>query len=396
MHTASLYSDNIELKLDNIKKLCNHFNNPQKLLKFIHIAGTNGKGSVCAFLESIFFDAGLKVGKFSSPELINTCDSISVNRENISEQKLLSLFKKVEASGIIASDFEILTMSAFLYFLDEKCDIVILETGLGGTGDATNIISSPEISVITRISCDHTNFLGNTLEEIAQKKAGIIKSNSKTITIKQDENILPIIENKCLLENNTLTIVDTPEVLGNEFISEKIKYKNNEYTLSLGGIHQAENAVLAIETAIQFGIPENHINSGVSKALHPARFELMCENPTVIFDGAHNADGFLALLNSLDKYFSGKKKSLIIGMMKDKDILAVVKLIKDRDFDIYTVTVPENPRAISALELKNIFSEHGILATDIKIDNIKSIISNDKINVICGSLYLYKSVRPLF
>lgn len=395
-YSAGLYSDNIELKLDNIEKLCARLGNPQKKLEFIHIAGTNGKGSVCAYLESIFLEAGYRVGKFSSPDITDSHDSICVNRKNITDAELVSLHNKIADTGIYVSEFEALTVCAFLHFFNNGCDIVILEAGLGGEGDATNIIDTPKCSVITKISLDHTNYLGTTIEEIAQKKAGIIKYGGKTVTVTQNKSVIEIIEQKCIKEKNNLKISDTPEILSPEFVYESIKYKDALYYLSLGGLHQAENATLAIEVALGFNIPENIIKSGLKKANNPGRFELLSEKPIVIFDGAHNADGFEALLNSLARYFGDKKKSFIIGMMKDKDTEKIAELLKGVHCDVYTLTVPGNPRAMSSSELKSVFEKYGVVATDIEcIENIKNVIS-DNINIICGSLYMYREVSKLF
>lgn len=395
---AGMYSQDIVLSLKNIKKLAEKLNNPQKDLKIIHVAGTNGKGSVCAFLESALIYAGFRVGKFTSPEIKTVCDSIKVNGEDINKSRLLELSRFIKSKDEFScSDFEILTLCAFTYFKEEKCDFVIIEVGLGGEGDATNIIESPLYSVICKISIDHTVFLGNTLESIAEKKAGIIKENSKTVTLhSQAPEVLNIIKNRCNKKNNCLTITSKSEALTPDDTKECFIYKGHKYKSGLSGLYQIENATLAIEVLTDLGISPNIIKEGLASAKNPARFEIMSDNPTIIFDGAHNPDGMDAFLSSLARYFPNTQKNIIIGMMKDKDADTVINLFKkyseDKLSKIYTVNV-DNPRAENPEILKQKFSDAGFSAEcSYTVRQALSEAEKNRITIVCGSLYLHKDI----
>lgn len=393
---TGLYSKDIVLKLNNIKMLTQKFNNPQNDLKFIHVAGTNGKGSVCAFLESVLSVSGFVCGKFTSPEIRDVTDSITVNGENIKKDTLSALFLKSKAAFEHASDFEHLVNCAFLYFKEKKCDFVILETGLGGMGDATNIIDAPLYSVICKISIDHTNFLGSTIEEITKKKAGIIKRNSKTVTLKsQNEKALSILTKKCALENNTLILTKTPEIHAPLGIHEHFSYSGLDIISGLSGIYQIDNACLAIEVLKDLKVPDKFITEGIKNAKHPARFEALSKN--LIFDGAHNPDGVESFLSSLARYFPNTKKNLIVGMMRDKDINSAIELLKkyneDKLSEIFTVEVLNNPRSESSLALANAFMEKGFSVTNAKtLKNALNITQKDRLTAVFGSLYLYKEL----
>lgn len=391
---TGLYSNDIVLELDNIKKLTEKFNNPQKDLRFIHVTGTNGKGSVCAFLESVLLNSGFCCGKFTSPEIRDVTDSITVNGENIKKDELSALFLKSKSAYDKASDFEHLVNCAFLYFKEKKCDFVVLETGLGGIGDATNIIDAPLYSVICKISIDHTNFLGGTLEEIAAKKAGIIKKNSKTVTLK-NQNALSVIKRKCEEENNTLILTKTPEIYKPDGIYEHFSYDGLNLISGLSGLHQIDNISLAVEVLRDLKIPDEFIIKGIKTAKNPARFEALSEN--LIFDGAHNPDGVEAFLSSLSRYFPHTKKNLIFAMMRDKDIKSTIALLKkyneDKLSEIFTVEVKNNPRSESSSYLKELFLENGFSATDAKTpENALRLAKKDRLTAVFGSLYLYREI----
>lgn len=393
---TGLYSNNINLKLDNIKKLTEKFDMPQNDLKFIHIAGTNGKGSVCAFLESALICAGFTIGKFTSPEIRNVTDSINVNRKNIQKKELEELVLKSKELYPDASDFEYLVNCAFLYFKEKKCDFVILETGLGGSGDATNIIVSPLYSVICGISSDHEVFLGNTLEKITEKKAGIIKRNSKTVTLhNQHPAVLKIISEKCLKENNSLILTKEPVILKPEGIFEHILYSELDIISGLSGLYQIDNICLAAEVLLDMKIPNEYIIQGLKCARNPARFEAISEN--LIFDGAHNPAGAEALFSSLDRYFPDTKKNLIIGMMKDKDINSVIEILKnhseDKRSDIFTVNVSGNPRSADSSYLQDMFEKNGFTVYNSKtLKHALSEAKKDRLTIVFGSLYLYREL----
>ncbi len=400
-----------KLRLKGIERLLYHLDNPQEKLKFIHIAGTNGKGSVAAFLQCILTDSGLKTGKYISPNMISVCERISVDGENINEAELEEILERVQKAALISekelgecpTQFEIWTAAAFLYFLYKGCDIVVLETGLGGTRDATNIISAPLASVITHIALDHMDYLGNTLQEIAGEKAGIIKAPKSgrglTITAIQDPEALKVLEKIAIDKNNDFITVKKPESLYFDENGEHFNYKDIlNITSSMLGAHQLDNASLAIETALSLNISHEHIKSGIKRAKNIGRFDIISKNPLIIFDGAHNPDGMRTLADGLNRYFPEKSKDFLMASMADKDIscaLSELKNVKNKN-NFYTVSVKDNPRSMSADKLCETIKHAGFTAfscSDIKEAQKKS---DADMLIICGSLYLYKDYYDTF
>ncbi len=408
------------LRLEGIECLLKHLDNPHKGLKYIHVAGTNGKGSVCEFLQSILTSAGYRTGKYTSPNLISVRERISVDGEMISEDDMDSLLKAVEKGvqkvtaelGEAPTQFEIWTAAAFLHFKAKKCDIVVLETGLGGTRDATNIIEGNLAAVITRLDLDHTEYLGDTIDRIAAAKAGIIKKpqigGGLCITAKQDDAALGVLKKVCNEKQNTLIVTNEPKITGFEGFKEVFDYTSaNGVELKgircgLCGIYQPENAVLAVETALRLGIDEKHIRAGISAAVHPARFEIISQNPIVIYDGAHNKNGMAALCKCLKRYFpQWDGGTFVMGFMGDKDMdssfecLAKSGLMKNSQ--VFGVQVKENPRAATADEICNCAKAYEIDATS--FDDIgaayKKALELNKPVIVCGSLYLYKDFDEL-
>lgn len=404
------------LRLESIRELLNHLGNPQNDLKFIHVAGTNGKGSVCSFLSCIFRSAGYTTGKYISPNLISVCERISINGDNIGEDELAALLRRVENASELAkktlgeypTQFEIWTAAAFCYFKEKKCDIVILETGLGGSRDATNIIPPPLASVICKISFDHTGYLGNTISEIASTKAGIIKSPSDgseglTVSAPQPNDAMSVISDTCRLQNNRLSIADTPTIEHFEGFNEIFSYKHlKNIKCGITGFYQPENAALAIETALCLGVDDEHIIQGIAEARNPARFEIISDEPLVIYDGAHNPDGISALILSLKRYIPVWHGAVFINaFMEDKDICSVYDKIKvsglSESSEFFTVGVKNNPRSASPETVCRIAAECGISATafqDIK-DAYSAALNLNKPVILCGSLYLYKDFAEI-
>ena len=394
-----------KLRLESIDKLTTLLENPQDSLKFIHIAGTNGKGSVCSFLQNILSDAGFVTGKYTSPNMLRVNERITVNGEEISDADLERILKNVELkaekvkeeTGDFPTQFEIWTAAAFCYFKERNCDYVVLETGLGGTRDATNIIKNPVITAITQIAKDHTDYLGDTLVEIAGEKAGIIKPNGITVTIPQDDEIINVL--KAVADKNKNQFIITNDVTVHKFKNclEEFDYKElKDLKISLLGTHQAQNASLAIECSRILGIKEEHIRNGLLKAKNPGRLDIINNAPLTLFDGAHNKNGMSALSSSLKRCFFDKDICFIMGFMRDKDIDGAISELTKNGFgkgnEIFTVSVKDNPRSATAKELSDILSKHGFSCTS--CTNIKQAYEKakklDKMIVICGSLYLYK------
>lgn len=397
-----------KLKLENIDKLTTLLDNPQDDLKFIHIAGTNGKGSVCSFLENILKDVGFVTGKYTSPNMLRVNERICVDGVEISDDDLARIMEIVqkkaeiikEETGDIPTQFEIWTAIAFCYFKEKNCDYVVLETGLGGERDATNIIKNPVISVITQIATDHTEYLGNTIFEIATAKAGIIKESiygGVTVTIPQDEEVLRVLKAKAKEKGNRFIVSENVNLHNFNKFYEEFDYKDlKNLKISLLGAHQAQNASLAIEASICLGIDEKHIRSGLIKAKNAGRLDIIKENPLTIFDGAHNKNGMKALSSFLKRCFPDEEICFIMGFMRDKDIDGALEELTENGYgkgnEVFTVRVSNNPRSATAEELADIVSEHGFKTTS--CDNIKNAYEMaselNKIIVICGSLYLYK------
>ena len=389
------------LRLESITCLLEILDNPHKKINCIHVAGTNGKGSVCAFLQSILTASGKKTGKYISPEMFDVRERISIDGEMISQTDLDLLMDEVhtaaekakESLGELPTQFEIWTAAAFLYFHRQNCDIAVIETGLGGERDATNVTQKPLLSIITRIDMDHMNYLGNSLYDIASAKAGIIKSGCPVITLKQLPDAQRAIDEVTKEKNCPITFIGDTENQSHQNGCEVFDYKGiKDIALGISGFVQAENARLAIEAALALGINESHIKEGLSKARNIGRFDLIGKN--IIFDGAHNPNGMEALVNSLKRYYPQSKKTFICGFMGDKDLSGVFSSLSEfKNSTFYAITVQDNPRAMSGNDIKKTAAPFGI---DMQVcetvnDAIKKA-ANDELIIICGSLYTYKDI----
>ncbi len=382
--------------LERITKLLEKLDNPQDSLKFIHVAGTNGKGSACNMLAEVYKEAGLKTGLFTSPYIVDFRERIQINGEYISKEDLAILCKRVKDTGVYVTEFEFITALAFLWFKEQNCDIVILEVGLGGRFDATNVIKAPLCSVIMKIDFDHTAILGDTLEEIAMEKCGIIKKNKVvSYPLQEDEALTEIkkhAENLVVPNLNNLSVLSST-ISGNRFI-----YNETEYKTRLIGNHQIYNALTVIETVNAAGIEvsANALIKGIANATVPARLELINQNPIVFLDGAHNPNGADAISSFMENY-SGDIVA-IAGMMADKNCEGFLKKVLKYCSCLVTVTVKENPRTISAQDLKTLaenYCEKVIVAEDYAsaIKLAKKESGGKKPVFVFGSLYLAGAIR---
>lgn len=318
--------------LDAMYFIMNELGNPQNNLKFVHVAGTNGKGSICEMLNKTLILAGYKVGKFISPHLFESNESVSINNANITDDefdKYLEIFKNISEkyyiqTGRKTTRFEILTALAILYFYEHDCDIVILEVGLGGLYDCTNIVNSL-ISVFGSIGFDHTAILGNTLEEIASQKAGIIKQDSNTVIFNQPA--LPVIESVCKEKNSHLNIIQNSDIKNYTFDDDYQYFDFEDYhniTINLKGKKQTENAAIIIKCCqvLQkhgFNISKEIILEALKNIHHPARFEIVNQAPLIIFDGAHNENALLNFCETVHNLYDSQSKTFIISMITTKD-----------------------------------------------------------------------------
>ena len=356
------------LGLENIKALLDRLDNPQKSLKFIHISGTNGKGTVLAYLSTILRKAGYRTGRYISPTLFSYRERIQVNEEMIEKE---ALARHVTAIADAVADmkekkagtptaFEVETALAFLYFQEKNCDIVVLETGLGGALDATNIIQTTQLEVIVPISMDHTDVLGKTLKEIAMQKAGIIKPHTTMVTAVQKEEAREVLQKVCQEKESRFCEVEEQEISDVQYgyIRQSFSYKNwKNVEISLAGEFQIRNGALALEAVNQlrnigFSLSDEAVYAGMREAKWLGRFTVMSQDPLVILDGAHNPQAAEALRKSLELYFKGKKLYYVFGVFQDKDYKKIIEITAPLAEHIITVETPNNPRALSAEELK--------------------------------------------
>ena len=363
---------------------------PEKDLKIIHVAGTNGKGSTAEMMTNILSKAGYKVGKFISPHLIKYNERISIGNQNITDKEIENLITiidpKIKKYNSLNDRkitlFELETTMALLYFYENNCDFVVLETGLGGLYDCTNIVN-PIVSIITSIGYDHMQVLGSTLEEIAKQKAGIIKENSETIFVEQTDNetnneinkenelnknnqlnelskVNEIIENTCKEKNNILHLIKKESIINYSYNDEfqTFDYKNyKQIMINLKGKKQTYNAVICIECAEilkskSYNISEETIREGLKTVVHKARFEKICNNPLVIYDGAHNEPAIENLISNIEMYYKNNKKAYIVSILKSKDYESMLKqLVKDEDAVFIFTSGNDNQRYVSKEEL---------------------------------------------
>ena len=392
--------------LDRMRELMQSLGNPQDKLKFVHVAGTNGKGSTVKLIASALCEAGYKTGMYISPFVEVFNERMQINGENISDSDLVALTEKVKKAIEALDDkgtyppvteFEAVTAIAFCYYAQENCDVVVLEVGLGGRYDATNIIKQPLVSVITAISLDHTAVLGNTHAIIAGEKCGIIKENCPAVLYPyQDKDATEVVENKCG-EMNASRVVPNISLIKNLKITSggaSFTYKDVDLSLSLAGVHQVYNAVTAYETLSilrQNGmkIEDEHIKAGFSECKFFGRLYKLTDN--IIFDGAHNPDGIDALCDYIDSFVDGNL-IVVMGMVKDKEYSYCIKKIASLADEYIAVEVP-SPRKLpwqENLEEAKKYCGNSKGYTDIEkaIKDVMDKLSDNDTLIICGSLYL--------
>lgn len=395
------------LGLDNMRELLKRLGNPQDSLKFVHISGTNGKGSVLAYLSTVFKEAGYRTGRYISPTLFSYREKIQVNEKFIGREDLSRLTEKVKAAAeemqnCAAGDptiFEIETALAFLYFVEQKCDIVILETGLGGALDATNVITTPVMEIIASISMDHMEFLGDTLGKIAYQKAGIIKPDTSVVSAMQQPEAMDVICNVCRERDCTFQTVDPEQIkdISYGYEGQSFSYKNWEnIKISLMGSYQIKNAALALEAInalrkLGYDLKDRAVYQGMKKAIWKGRFTLISKDPVILMDGAHNPAAAEELVRSLKLYYAGKKFYYIFGMFRDKDYAQVIRLTAPMAEHIITVQTPGNPRALPAAELKEAVAEvnpsvEAAESLRMAVNQVMERIDSDSVVVIFGSL----------
>jgi dihydrofolate synthase/folylpolyglutamate synthase len=395
--------------LERISELCEKLGNPERKLKFVHVAGTNGKGSFCSMLESVLRAAGYKTGLYTSPYIKEFNERMRVMGKNIENDTLADITSRVrpiaDAMADKPTEFELITAIAFQYFYESGCDVVVLEAGMGGRLDSTNVIREPLLSVITGIALDHTDYLGDTVAKIATEKAGIIKDSSPVLYGGEDNEAREVIRAVASDRKSEFFDVDYQKIerLDSTLNGTTFDYKEHkDIKINLLGLYQPKNATLVLE-AIDIlrkrgiNISEGAIKCGLRDARWLARFEIISTDPLIIFDGAHNPQGITGAVASIKHYFGSEKVYVLTGVLRDKDykfIAGELATVAERAFTI----TPQNKRALSAEEYAEVLSDLGVTANpypsiETALKAAKDAAKSEGKPLLClGSLYTYADV----
>jgi len=408
-YLASLGRFGIRLGMERIEGLLREVGNPEQKIKTVHITGTNGKGSVTTIITNILLAAGLKVGKFTSPHLVKYNERIELNGHDISDEEFAVLLTRVkEAADRVVqkgvcdqpTEFEILTAMAFLYFAEAKVDYAVIEVGLGGLWDSTNVIT-PIVSVITNVTLEHQDRLGKDLPHIAMQKGGIIKEGVPLVTAAEGEEVLGPLVSIAMLHSAPVYLYGkafrgeskTSSMAGQIFTLRAGDNYSSDYEIKLPGDHQIKNAALAIVAAKIVSKQDDRIGEvalhiGAAHTVWPGRLELVDRNPDVILDGAHNPDGARVLRQALDKFYPGRKRTFVFGMMADKNMQEVAKVLIRPEDVVYTVRADDGSRAAEATDLAGIVGSNAVAMETLSAAFRAARENNQGVIVVCGSLYL--------
>ena len=387
---AALFMDEISvsgmvLGLDSIRELLRRLGDPEKTLKFVHIAGTNGKGSILAYISTVLKTAGYKTGRFFSPHIAFPREKIQINGRPISKKdfcRILTSVKKASdemvAAGLARPTlFETETALALLYFREKNCDIVVMECGLGGRDDSTNVIPAPLVTVFAHIDLDHKMILGDTLEEIAGCKSAIIKEGTSVVSGIQHDEVKKVLSGRCA-EKGAALYYSVPEKIRYSIKKQRFDVEGHKgLAISLAGINQPENAAVAVKALDilaekGFDINDDALRKGLLDTEWFGRFSVLGTKPFVIVDGAHNPDAAVRLKESLDLYFKDEKCIMVLGILKDKEYAKIAAVLSECSAAIVTVTPPDNPRALPAYELAK--EAHNHLENVTAVDSIEEAL----------------------
>ncbi len=397
--------------LSRIRELCRRLGNPQSGMRFVHVAGTNGKGSFCRMLSGILAAAGYRVGLFTSPYVLRFNERMMINNREIPDADLARETEEVrpfaDSMEELPSEFELISAVAFRYFKHQNCDLVVLECGMGGRLDSTNIIENPLLSVITGIDFDHTAYLGNTIEAIATEKGGIIKTGRPCLWGGENEAAQNTLAEIAKSNHAPFFTVDRTSLAVKAMTLDGTVFDFaglQNLRLSLLGSYQPRNAaaVLSAVSILQnegLSIPESAIRRGLEEAVWHARFERLRKvDPVILYDGGHNPQGVRAAVEAIETYFPGQKVNLLSGVMADKDCKTIVEALFPVAAKVFAVT-PKNPRALGADEYAALFASNGVLATafaevpDALGAAVEDCRKNSRPLICLGSLYLYSELR---
>ena len=397
--------------LERVTALLEKLGNPQDKLKFVHIAGTNGKGSCAAMTASVLKAAGYRTGLFTSPYLFRFNERMQINGEPIEDETLAELVTEIrplaDAMEDHPTEFELMTAVALLWYLREHCDIVVLEVGLGGRLDATNVIPAPECAVIMNIGLDHTAILGDTVEKIAAEKAGIIKVGCAVALYQQTPGVEAVVREKCAALGAALHTADFGQILP-EFDSlegQVFTYRGQPYAIPLLGAHQLKNAAVVLEVveilrARGWILEQDAVEHGLYAVSWPARFELVRQEPPFVVDGGHNPQCAETVAENLQRYFPGQKHVLLTGVLADKDYASLFDIL-DPAADEYVCVTPDSARALPAEELAKFLGRYGkpvTVCADIPtgVEAAAAAAGEDGVACAVGSLYMAGAVRACF
>ena len=398
----------IKLGLDNIKKICESLDNPQEKYKIIHISGTNGKGSTSTMIEKALLCAGKKVGKYTSPHIIKFNERIRTNGYDISDEKIADIYLKVKEAikkiDIKPTFFEITTAMMFLYFAEEKIEYAILEVGMGGRFDATNVANG-DIAIVTNVSVEHTEYLGDNIYDIAREKAGIIKDKSKVIVGDTNEEFLKAVYER-RPEDKVINVIkkykDISYELNFENFTTKILLEKENYTLSLFGDYQVKNFLCAYEALKILNIDKDIIKKAMEDVVWQCRFEIYSKKPLTILEGAHNVDGMNNLKKIISHGYNKNEVVIIISILNDKKIKKMLEICQEMSDKIILTSLKENKRGLLGEELFNYTNKENIIVKeDIKeayllSEKILKKDENKKVIVVCGSFYTCEKFKNTF
>ena len=395
--------------LSRIDALLEKMGRPEQQLKFIHVAGTNGKGSTCAMLSSILRQAGYKTGLYTSPYVISFNERIQINGENISDEDLCRITEAVKPLADSMEDkpteFELVTAIGFAYFAREHCDVVVCEVGLGGEFDATNVILPPEAAVICNIGLDHTEVLGDTLEKIAAAKAGIIKPGCDVVCYREQPSVEKVFAARCEAVGATLHRADFDAIRPVSHALDGQVFSWNRFDalqLPLLGEHQLKNAAVVLTTvdtlrARGWNISDENIRTGLAAVIWPGRFELVRREPLFIIDGGHNPQCIEALTKNIREYLSDRPLTVLTGVLADKDYACMYGSVAPYTHEFITIT-PPNPRALSGTQLAEYLQQFGkpVTACPTIAEGVETAVSHagkDGVVLCYGSLYMIGDIK---
>ena len=397
--------------LSRTEELLDKLGRPQDRLKYVHIAGTNGKGSCAAMLASVLRAAGYRTGLYTSPYLFRFHERMQINGRPIEDEALAALVTRIaplaDAMEDHPTEFELITAAALLWFAQEHCDIVVLEVGLGGRLDATNVIAAPEAAVIMNIGLDHTAILGDTVEQIAGEKAGILKPGCQAVLYQQQESVMDVVRQKARELGAELHIADFSQIRS-EFDSlegQSFTYRGEPYALSLLGDHQLRNAAVVLETVEVlrrrgWTLDQGDVEHGLYATCWPARFELVSEEPPFIVDGGHNPQCARSVRDNLLRYFPDTRRVLLVGVLADKDYPALFEILNEAA-DEWVCVTPDSDRALPAAELGAFLARYGKPVTVCGsipegVETARELAGENGMACAVGSLYMAGAVRACF